>query len=175
MANFRFTSIKYTYNQDVDSEALSQTLPDQLVFDLTFFQQPLHHWDFLCRVWPQVGFGSWDAFIWWVHNVRLAEQSLPFHTGAVGHVTRFIAWLERWCVRAQERRVVCSVGHSETQQALETANCWDTSSLGFSAVTTPEGNWPWLFLTSDWLLHFFCLQLCNANRICVLKISYKTL
>lgn len=175
MANFRFTSIKYTYNQDVDSEALSQTLPDQLVFDLTFFQQPLHHWDFLCRVWPQVGFGSWDAFIWWVHNVRLAEQSLPFHTGAVGYVTRFIAWLERWCVRAQERRVVCSVGHSETQQALETANCWDTSSLGFSAVTTPEGNWPWLFLTSDWLLHFFCLQLCNANRICVLKISYKTL
>lgn len=38
-----FTSIKFTYNQDVDSEALSQTLPDQRVFDLTFLQQPLHH------------------------------------------------------------------------------------------------------------------------------------
>lgn len=38
-----------TYNQDVDSEAFSHALPDQLVSDLTFPQQSLHPRGFLCH------------------------------------------------------------------------------------------------------------------------------
>lgn len=105
---------KQTHNQDVDSEAFSQALPEQLVSDLTFPQQPLHPQGFLCTVQPQVSFRSRDAVIRWVCTLCLAEQSLPFHTGAVGYVTHFMAWLRRWCVRAQERRVIHPVGHSDT-------------------------------------------------------------
>lgn len=91
---------KDTYNQDVDAETFGHALPDQLVSDLTFLQQPLHPWAFLCTLWAQVivragqvSSGGSDP----QHcTVCLAEQSLLFHAGGGGYVTHFmelLTWL----------------------------------------------------------------------------------
>lgn len=57
---------KDTYNQDVDAETFGHALPDQLVSDLTFLQQPLHPRAFLCTLWEQVRFQSRAGVIGWI-------------------------------------------------------------------------------------------------------------
>lgn len=182
-----------THNQDVDAEAFSHALPDQLVPDLTLPQEPLHPRGFLCAVPSTSCFQICNRLIKWIQPCQhwtfwLTEQGLPFNTGTMSYgwyVTGFMAWLRWWCACTHERRVVHFVGHPWTSTTTCMAKTLHraqpasfTQAWYWLAGISPAWSCPWLFLSFDWfppwcisslLLHvnrmMSVLQRMNANRI----------
>lgn len=89
-----------THNEQVNSEAFCQALPDQRASDPTPPQQSLHPWTVPLTVQTQLSRQNRDAADCSFCATWLV-QLLPFHTGAVSYVTHFMTrQAVHWYMRA---------------------------------------------------------------------------
>lgn len=129
---------KDTYNQDVDAETFGHALPDQLVSDLTFLQQPLHPRALGAGVFSEPGR---------CHRVDLTRRTAPsawlsrvcsfmLEVEATSH-TLWNCWRDYECVWTQDILI--------TACAMKNSPCTKSSIVAQWRVSSFDWHWIWLF------------------------------